>query len=221
MKLFKSIGLVLGLALFATAFLAVGSASAVTTKLCRANEAKCSKANTWSVGTESLVGAIGPASEEAKLVMPGLLTVSCTSGKLGASLKETAGALVGELVKWNQSSCIPTADSCTLRPPKEFETGYSAEVEATGEGNGVLTVGLNPSLTVICVGALKILCNYTTPTMKFAIKGGSGGGGKNPQISSEAPMTRAGKNSESCPSTATYVSLYQVTVPGSPMFVTN
>ena len=220
MKLFKSAGLVLGLALFATAFLAVGSASA-TTKLCKANEAKCSKANTWSLGAESLTGAIGPASEEAKLVMPGLLTVSCTSGKLGTSLKETAGALVGEVVKWNQSSCTPTVDSCILRLPKESEAGYSAEVEATGEGNGILFVGLNPSLTVICQGALKILCNYTTPTMKFAIKGGSGGAGKNPQISSEAPMTRAGKNSESCPSTATYVSLYQVTVPGSPMFVTN
>jgi hypothetical protein len=223
MKLLKSTGLVLGLVLVATAFLAVGSASAETTKLCKVNEEKCSKANTWGLSFENFKGAIGASPEGAKLVMPGLVTVSCPTGKLASTLKETTKALVGEVSKWNTFNCTPAGTACTLLPPKEIETGYSAEVEATGGGNGVLYVGLGPTLIVNCTGSLKITCTYTTPTMKFTIKGGPGGGaGKNPQISSEAPMTRvATKSHPLCPTTATYVSLYQIVEPGFSTFVTN
>jgi hypothetical protein len=71
MKLLKSTGLVLGLVLVATAFFAVASASAETTKLCRVNEEKCSKANTYALSFENFKGAAIAAPEEAKLVMPG------------------------------------------------------------------------------------------------------------------------------------------------------
>lgn len=222
MRLFKSAGLVLGLALVVTAFLAVGSAAAETTKLCKANEEKCSKENTWALGFENFKGAIGSSPEGAKLVMPGLLTVECPTGKLASTLKETAGPLSGEVSKWNMSGCAPSG--CTLTPPKEEETGYSAEVEATGGGEGILTVGLGPKLIAKCagVGVPKVTCTYTAATMKFNVKGGPGEEGKNPQISSAAPMTRVtGESSLPCPATASFVSLYGVVEPGTSMFVTH
>jgi hypothetical protein len=222
MKSLKSAGLAVGLVLVATAFLAVGSASAETVKLCQVNEEKCSKANTWALSFENFKGALIAPPEAAKLMMPGLFTVSCSSGKLASTLKETAGPLTGEVSKWNTSSCTPAGYGCTLLPPKELETGYSAEVEATGGGNGILTVGLGPTLIANCPG-VKITCTYTATTMKFPVKGGTGGeAGKYAQISSEAPMTRvAAKSSAFCPVTATYVSLYQVVEPGISTFVTH
>jgi hypothetical protein len=38
-------------------------------------------------------------------------------------------------------NCTPAASKCTLLPPKEVETGYGAEVTATGSGNGSLVIG--------------------------------------------------------------------------------
>ena len=45
MNLPKSVSFTLGLALVATAFLAVGSAAAEATKFCKVNEAKCAEKN--------------------------------------------------------------------------------------------------------------------------------------------------------------------------------
>lgn len=222
MKSFKSAGLALGLILVAMAFLAAGSASAETTKLCKVNEEHCSKANTWGLSFENFKGAIGSSPEGAKLVMPGLFTIACPTGKLASTLKETTGVLVGEVSKWNTFGCTPASGVCTLLPPKEVETGYTAEVEAIGGGNGVLTVGGGPTLIVNCTGTLKITCTYTATTMKFNVKGGTGAKGAVPQISSEAPMSKVvAKSNAGCPSTATYVSLYQIVEPGLSTFVTH
>jgi hypothetical protein len=226
MKLLKSTGLVLGLVLVATAFLAVASASAETTKLCRVNEEKCSKANTYALSFENFKGAAIAAPEEAKLVMPGLVTVSCPTGKLASTLKETTGALLGEVSKWNTFNCTPTASKCTLLPPKEIETGYTAEVTATGGGNGSLVISGKggPELIAQCpAGSPVTTCIYTAPTIKFTVKGGPGGGaGKNPQLSTETSMTKVPFGSSAfCPNTATYVLLYQMVEPGSALFITH
>jgi uncharacterized protein YqeY len=92
-----------------------------------------------------------------KLVMPGLASISCPTGKLALTVSETAGPMTGEVFKWNGGRCGP-AEECTLMAPTEFETGFSASVEATGKGNGVLTIGLNPTLIAKCT---TFTCTYT------------------------------------------------------------
>lgn len=222
MKLLKSTGLVLSLVLVATAFLAVGSASAETTKLCKVNEEKCSKANTWALSFENFKGATITGTESSKLVMPGLFTVSCPTGKLAATLKETTGALVGDVAKWNSFSCTPAGNGCTLLPPKEVETGYSAEVTATGGGNGSLVIGGTPTLIAKCTGSVSVTCTYNTTAMKFTVKGGSGVEGKYPQLSTETVMARvAASSSPACPANATYSLLYRMVEPGSSLFITH
>ncbi len=224
MKLLKSTGLALGLVLVATAFLAAGSASAETTKLCKVNEEKCSKANTWALSFENFKGATVSAADSSKLVMPGLFTVSCPTGKLASTLKETTGALTGTVDKWNTFSCTPTASKCTLLPPKEVETGYSATVTATGGGDGSFVIGGEPILTAKCSASSPVTtCSYTTAAMKFTVKGGPGGGeSKNPRISTETLMSKLPLvSSPFCPNNATYVLSYQLVEPGFAMFVTH
>jgi|GEM_PF-3648870 len=223
MQLLKSTGLVLGLALVVTAFLAVGSASAEPTKLCKVNEEKCSKANTYALSFENFKGATITGTESSKLVMPGLFTVSCPTGKVAATLKETSGALVGEVAKWNSFSCAPAGNSCTLLPPKEIETGYSAEVTATSGGNGSFVIGGTPTLIANCTGSVKVTCTYNTTTMKFTVTGGPGGGeGKYPLLSTETVMARVtALSSPSCPFNATYSLLYRMVEPGSSLFITH
>jgi len=224
MKLLKSTGLILGLALVVTAFLAVGSASAETTKLCKVNEEHCSKANTWSLFFENFKGATVSAADSSKLVMPGLFTVSCPTGKVAATLKETTGALTGEVAKWNSFSCAPSASKCTLLPPKEIETGYSATVTATGGGNGSFVIGGEPILIAKCSGTSPVTtCTYSTAAMKFTVTGGPGGGeSKNPRLFTETLMAKLPlASSPFCPSNATYVLSYQLVEPGSAVFVTN
>ena len=70
MKSLKSAGLVLGLAIVATAFLAVGSAAAEATKFCKANEAKCSEKNTLGGSFTGLAASFTEKPSEASMTMP-------------------------------------------------------------------------------------------------------------------------------------------------------
>jgi hypothetical protein len=216
----KMLGLVTVLAFTGLALAGVAPAAAENTKLCKQNEALCSAENTWPLTFATLNGATLKTPEGAKLVMPEFTTVNCPTGKLASTLEETKGPLLGEVWRWNTFNCTPSG--CTLMPPIEQETGYSAEVTATGGGNGILTVGLAPTVIASCTTFPKATCTYTATKMEFTVKGGPGGEGKNPQLSSEAPMKRvAEKSSLACPPTATYVSLYAIVEPGPPMFVTH
>jgi hypothetical protein len=216
MNLLKLAGLVLGLALVATASLATGSAAAEPTKLCKANEEKCSKENTYHPGPGNVNSAILNPGDESKLVMPGLASISCPTGKLALTVSETAGPMTGEVFKWNGARCGP-AEECTLMAPTEFETGFSASVEAIGKGNGVLTIGLNPTLIAKCT---TFTCTYTVTAMKFSIQGGVLGTAN--FSNSEVAMKKdAAKSSLICPSTALYTSRFTIVEPGLPLFVTH
>jgi hypothetical protein len=216
----KMLGFMTAIAYLGLVLAGVAPAAAESTKLCKQNEALCSAENTWPLTFATLNGATLKAPEGAKLVMPEFTTVDCPSGKFASTLEETKGPLLGEVWRWNTANCSPSG--CTLLPPKEQETGYSEEVTATGGGDGVLVVGSAPTLIANCTAVPKATCTYVAATMKFTIKGGPGGEGKNPQISSEAPMKKvAEKSSISCPPTATYVSLYAIVEPGPPLYVTH
>jgi len=203
--------------LAAMALVSVSSAAAERTVLCKANEEHCSAENIWELLPENFKGAIGEAlGKAAELVMPGLPTVSCNTGKLASTLEETEGPLIGEVAKWNFINCGPSG--CALAVPKELETGYSAEVTASGGGNGILEVGSTPTVIATCS---KFTCTYNASSMQFVVEGGPGEG-EYGYISSEAPMSKVPlKSSFICPSTATYVSLYQIVEPGSSTFVTH
>ncbi len=214
MKLLKLVGLVLSLALVATAFLAVGSASAEPTKLCKVNEEKCAKANTYSLKTpETFKGILANSSDFSTLVLLGLTNVKCTSGKLTLSLAETAGPLAGEVYLWNSFSC--TGEGCSITASPEFETGFAAGIEATSKGNGTLTVTKNPTLVAKCS---TFTCTYTASSMKFPIQGGT----KSPAITSESVMTKvAAKSGAVCPNAAVYQSHFTIIEPGLSVFITH
>jgi hypothetical protein len=213
----KTARIAIAVVLAAMTLVVASPAAAEPTVLCKANEEHCSSESTWPLYYQNFKGAIGEApSEAAELVMPGLVTVSCSTGKLASTLEETEGPLVGEVAKWNFFNCVPSG--CALAVPKELETGYSAEVTATGGGNGILKVGLTPVLIATCS---KFTCTYGASTMQFVVEGGPGEG-EYGHISSEALMSKVLlESSFSCPSTATYASLYQIVEPGFSTFVTH
>lgn len=203
------------LALVVTAFVGVGSAAAVSTKLCRKNEESCSKANTYTLINDNFKGTFGGGVPNvSRLTMSGLATVACEVGKVSASLIETGGPLTGKIVQWSGFSCTPTPETCTLGAPKEFEAGFGASIEATSKGDGVLTVA-SPILVAKCAPAFT--CTYTASTMEFQIHGGTGG-----TFVGEATMTRdSPKSSLSCPATAKYLGSLTTVEPGEQVFVTH
>jgi hypothetical protein len=75
--------------------------------------------------------------------------------------------------KWNTFNCTPAASKCTLLPPKEIETGYTAEVTATGGGNGSLVISGKggPELIAQCPASFPVTTYiYTAPTIKSRSK---------------------------------------------------
>jgi hypothetical protein len=214
MKLLKSAGLVLSLALIATAFLAVGSASAEPTKLCKVKEEKCSKANVYTLpASESLKATIGKTGDFATLVLLGLTNIKCTgSGKMTVSLAETTGPLTGELVVLNASGC--SGEGCSLTATPEFKTGFAASLEMTTLGSGRLTLTKSPTMVVKCS---TFTCTYSASQMRFQVLGGG-----QAVLTSEAPMEKvAEKSGAICPNGAVFQSHYSVIEPGSTLYVTH
>lgn len=215
MKLLKLAGLVLSLALVATAFLAVGSASAEPTKLCKAAEEKCSKANTYTLPSpESLKGTLEGSGDFATLVLLGVTNIKCTgSGKMTVSLAETTGPLTGELYVLNAFGC--TGTGCSLTASPEFKTGFAASLEATSKGNGLLTLTKSPTVAVKCS---TFTCTYSAPLMRFQVLGGA----KTAAFTSEAPMEKvAAKSTPGCANGAVFQSHYTIIEPGTSVFVTH
>ncbi|HEX6781107.1 MAG TPA: hypothetical protein VF125_03655 [Solirubrobacterales bacterium] len=203
--------LCLALATLALLF-AAGHAAALPTKLCKANEASCSKANTWTLAPENFKGTISTM----KLVLPGYLTVSCNPGKFASTLAEGAGPLTGEVFKWNFFNCTP--EGCGISTPATEGTGFSAEVEATGGGNGTMKVGKAPTLVLTC-SAPAITCVYSAASIQLSVQGGGVGVAA---ISTESQLNKDFfKSSLNCTQTAIYAAKHLIVEPGLPVYVTN
>ncbi len=189
-----------------------GHAAALPTKLCKANEASCSKANTWTLAPENFKGTISTM----KLLLPGYMSVSCTTGKFASTLAAGAGPLTGEVFKWNFSGCAP--EGCGISTPATEGTGFSAEVEAIGGGNGTMKVGKAPTLVLTCSVPL-MTCVYSAASIQLSVQGGGVGVAA---ISTESQLAKDFfKSSASCTSTAIYTAKHSIVEPGLPLYVTN
>jgi hypothetical protein len=188
------------------------SAAALPTKLCKANEATCSAANTYGLSPENFKGTIATM----KLEQAGFLTVGCNPGKLASTLSEGSGPLTGEVWKWNFFNCAP--EGCTVATPKTEGTGYSAEVEATTGGNGTMRIGGTPTLVLTCASP-NVTCTYKVTSMELSVLGG---GAEEAAISANAKLTKDFfKSSFACRETATYEAKHWLVEPGTPIYVTH
>jgi hypothetical protein len=187
-------------------------ASAVPTKLCATNEETCSAENTWGFAGENYFQGV---VESASLVQTGFLTVSCNAGKLGSNLAEGSGPLTGELWKWNFVGCTP--EGCTLATAKTEGTGYSAELEATGGGNGTMRIGNTPTLVLTC-STPSLTCRYKTASMELSVTGGNSPGAV---ITTSTKLMKDFFSSFICSATATYEAEYWINAPGPPVYATN
>lgn len=144
----------------------VAPASAESTVLCKVNEAKCQEKNLHSLGFVGGLGKAFPGSSMEIVLSAG--TVKCPEGKLGPfSFKKTAGALTGTMAFWWSFECTPSP--CKV---EVLETGYAAELLATGGGNGALSVVV-PNLLVNC--SLSLTCYYSQTPIAFTVEGGNPG----------------------------------------------
>lgn len=201
-------GVVTALVLLSTA-----GAHALPTKLCNANEATCSKENTWQLWSENFKGTIATAN----LKMPSYFTASCGAGKFGSTLSEGEGPLTGEVFKWNFFSCSP--ESCSVATPATEGTGFSAEVEATSGGNGTMRVGNSPTLVISCTSP-KVTCTYAAEAMELSVQGGTTW--ETATISTTSELVKDFfKSSPSCTWVATFEAEYGIVEPGRPLYVTH
>lgn len=149
-----------------------------------------------------------------KLEQVGFLTVSCNSGKLASTLSEGAGPLTGEVFKWNFFNCTP--EGCTVETPKTEGTGYSAEVEAIGGGNGGMRIGNTPTLVLNCTTP-KLTCTYTATSMELSVQGGG-----EASIFTESSLKKdIFKSTFTCRETAIYEAKHSIVEPGLPLYVTH
>jgi hypothetical protein len=124
MKLLKMLGLSMVVAVAASAFIGVGSASAV---LCKANESPCSAANQYPVPTEVTVAS--PATKLSNSL--GFVTL-CESKATLKHEGESAGKLFGTFVKLEWPNCTEGCKKVTTTALGTFKD------EAIGGGNGKL-----------------------------------------------------------------------------------
>jgi hypothetical protein len=213
MKLLRSAGLILGLAMFTMAIFAVGSAAAEPTKLCSSNEEHCSKEKTLSGNWLTSFAAPGtkPATG-ASMSMSSLPTVTCTTSKFNSQeLESSGGPLIGKLSYWYNEGCSGTeATGCKMGTVVESPSSLPVEIVNTSGGNGTIKV-TKPLLNVECTSP-KFQCTFTKATMEFTLTGGAPA-----KIDTTSALT---KTAGACPSTATFKATYSVADPLS-VFVTN
>jgi hypothetical protein len=214
MKISGSLSLLLLVASFAIA----APAMAEPTVLCQANEESCSPENTYPSKSTTLKGNAGWEGTWARFEVGGSTVVSCPQGKFGLRVGDTEGPLVGEVEKWWLLSCEPVGCSAEAIP-SEPPIGFPAEVEATGEGNGVVRV-TEPRLLVKC-GKLPFVlgCTYSMETMELSVEGGGEGEGEHAYIESSATLTL--QSGLGCAGSVEYSSRHEVDEPGSAVYVTN
>lgn len=203
-------GLLLAATIVALAVAGVGSAAPALAKpsvLCKVNEDPCPEEDIYSLPA-NFGGGQGGTSVEVALPE---VTISCPIGKLFMVLNETEGPLVGEVTRWKPVACEP--EPCYL---EALETGYSAELEATGGGDGVLTVVASNFLA----DCYPPICLYSTTPIEFTFEGGSYLESSPPHMSTETAMGLEG-GFGACGNPAPLRAGYSVFEPGPSLYVSH
>ena len=208
MKYLKIFGLAAIVAVTAMAF-AASSASA--TALCSVNEAKCAA----PLGTGTVIEAHLKTGTKAVLKTE-LATVECAKSETKGKTTSGAGVTVtGVLEALNFEECKTTAGtSCTVG--SALSLPYNGSIEATGGGNGKLTVtkgagGGNPGATVTCLGVIE--CTFRTSSALLKVTGG------NPAIAKAEAINLPERTGLRCPSLeAKWTAEYEVLKP-NPLWI--
>jgi hypothetical protein len=163
MKYVKMLGLVTVAMVAVFAFVGAGSASA--TVLCEANEDPC--AVPLPSGT-----VLKGETEEAGTYEGGELKGKCNSSFVAKTTSNGGKekTVTAEITSLTFSSC--TGSCATV---KAANLPYAASMEATGEGNGKMTVekgsgGGEPAVDLTCGGESP--CRYGAPTETWKLEGG-------------------------------------------------
>lgn len=198
----RLVGLFVAATITALAVAGVGDAApalAKTSVLCFANEDPCPEEEIYfhseGISPGEIIGAGG-----VEVVLPEF-SISCAGGKFRMILSETEGPMVGEVTAWKPTKCGP--GSCNF---EALETGYSAELEATGGGEGKLTV-VASTLFANCISPF---CLYSSMPIEFTFEGGLPA-----HMATEAAMGLEG-GFGNCGNPATLKARYVIVFPGAP-----
>lgn len=213
MKHAKIIGLAAIAVLAVTAFVGVASASAASTELCSTNTAPCS-------GTKYLSGTSVSAKLKGTSVAKletNLVTVTCTASTVGGKTTSSggAGAVTGQISSLTFGGTCKTGGGTTCEVTVlHLATPYNASIEATGGGNGAMTVTTGssgkPGATVHCGSFIN--CSFETASAALTVTGG------NPAVAKAEGIELEHSNGAFCPAEAFWTAEYEVTAP-KPLFV--
>lgn len=200
MKYLKMLGLAALAAVAAMAILGASSASAVV--LCKENKSPCPEAQQYPSGTKISAKLVAGT----KAVLTGSLTVECSASTVsGETTAKSGSPLPGKITGLTFSTCTtcPTVTAESLP--------YSATANATGGGNGTMTVS-NPKVKLSgCFGFAT--CTATAASVTLDLVGGSPGRVK----AVKEPLTISGFG---CGSSGTWSAEYEITAP-NPVFITS
>jgi len=205
MKYVKMLSLAAVAAIAAMAFVGVGSASAHSTALCKANELPCSAGNTLGSG----------AAIKAKLVsgtVANLLNsagnVECKSSAVaGKTTSGLATTVAGEITSLTFTECKRGTESCTVTVKN---LPYKASILVIpGTMNGEFTV-TNPSAEVKCGSFINCTFGFSSVTL-----GATGGNPAKIVASNELLTLESGLI---CPGESHWDAEYEITEP-NPLWV--
>jgi hypothetical protein len=211
MKILKSAGLLVSLALCLAAF--AGASSAQATVLCKANLGTCPSAQIYPTGT-AITGHLRTGT--SAVISNNIATISCRNSSLAGSIASEGGtrdAVSMEHLTLGECTFGPFG-ACTF---SEVNMPWKSEIGGA-KGNGSFYVGSGaegraPGWTSVCGSLLN--CTYTmtggttTPT-------GSVTGGNPAVLKIGTPLERFGGF---CPASASIAAEYSLESPG-PLFVT-
>ena len=208
MKYLKTLGLA---AVAATAFMAlvgVGSASAHSTALCKANELPCAAGNVIASGT-SITSQLKTGTTATLLSSLG--NVVCK--KSGVSGKTTSGlglSVTGNITSVTFTECTRGGENCTVTSPASSTNPFAASILVIpGTMNGEFTV-TKPRATVKC--GIFINCTFGFESVNLEAVGG------NPATVLASEVLLTFEEGGICPGESHWDAEYEVTAP-NPLYV--
>lgn len=202
MRAVKMLGLAAAAALAAMALLGAGSASATT--LCSANEEECA--------SPLASGTVIKAESADVVFVTNLQNITCSGSKLEGKTTAASGEpLTAQITGLTLTGCkTASGASCTHTT---LSLPWAAAFEATGGGNGALTLSSggsgNPGWTYVC--GLVMNCTVSTPEATLSVEGGEPATLR----AEEVELESSGGN---CPAGQRVSATYTVTSP-NPLFV--
>lgn len=161
------IGVVCGVVATAALFCAA-PAAATHSVFCQENVATCSESSqypseVWLTTTLEEPGIYG------EFEIPGLVTISCTHGKVAGSMVASAeGPLTGTLTTfWFANKCSP--EGCAVNSAVSVKTPW--EAAAIGGGDGTITIS-SLVLPITCTKSPSFNCEYKAGSIKAEFEGG-------------------------------------------------